>query len=91
MVDCLVGVLTQFLCRELQELILWQRVGIAIGRGPQMDEDALKGVACAFRNRRIVVAKTLECALDDSPDNDEAPRARWSETLWHEITKLLLR
>ena len=88
---CLVGVLTPFLCCELQELILWQRVGIAIGRGPQMDEDALRGVACAFRNRRVVVAKTLECALDDSPDNDESPSAHWSETLWHEITKLLLR
>ena len=56
-----------------------------------MDEDALRGVACAFRNRRVVVAKTLECALDDSPDNDESPSAHWSETLWHEITKLLLR
>ena len=76
---------------ESQELILWQRVGIAIGRGPQMDEDALRGVACAFRNRRLVKAQTLEYALDDSPDNDEAPRARWSETIWHEITQLLLR
>jgi hypothetical protein len=56
-----------------------------------MDEDALRGVACAFRNRRLVKAQTLEYALDDSPDNDEAPRARWSETIWHEITQLLLR
>jgi|EP01046_Picozoa_sp_COSAG06_P043589 hypothetical protein len=56
-----------------------------------MNEDALQGVACAFRNRRVVVAKTLENALDDDDDNDERPTSKWTETLWHDITLLLLR
>ena len=87
-----IHLLTMMLDGEMDdpEMQAWQRIGISIGRGPCMNEDALKGVACAFRNRRPITAVVLENALDDDDENDEAPKAKLSETIWHRITLALL-
>ena len=85
--------LTQALDGEMdgEELRVWQRVGIAIGRGPTMDVDALRGVAHAFRSRVPLTAAMLEEALDDDQSNNQAAQeASGSSYLMHRLQQTLL-
>ena len=65
------------------ELVLWRRIGLA--RGLAVDESAVKGVACAFRNHETLGAALLAAALDDDPSNDHAEALGLSDTCWFRV------
>ena len=71
------------------ELVLWRRIGLA--RGLAVDESAVKGVACAFRNHETLGAALLAAALDDDPSNDHAEALGLSDTCWFRVRGLLLK
>ena len=76
---------------EDDELILWNRVYLAVGRPAPPDEAALCGVACAFRQQEIVDVALLDAALDDDDANDHAAVADFADSFWFRLRKLLLK
>ena len=76
---------------EDDELILWNRVYLAVGRPAPPDEAALYGVACAFRQQEIVDVALLDAALDDDDANDHAAVADFADSFWFRLRKLLLK
>ena len=69
------------------ELELWQRIAIAIERSTGMDEQALKGVAFAFRFRHLISAEVLEEALE----GDTHKQLSCTESSWFGLTELLMK
>ena len=76
---------------EDDELVLWNRVYLAVGRPAPPDEAALCGVACAFRQQEIVDVALLDAALDDDDANDHAAVADFADSFWFRLRKLLLK
>ena len=84
-----VHLLTQMLDGAMDdpELELWQRIAIAIERSTGMDEQALKGVAFAFRFRHLISAEVLEEALE----GDTHKQLSCTESSWFGLTELLMK
>ena len=61
------------------------------GATTAVDESAVKGVACAFRNHETLGAALLAAALDDDPSNDHAEALGLSDTCWFRVRGLLLK
>lgn len=56
-----------------------------------VDEDAIEGAACAFRNHEVISASLLSAALDDDKSNDHAKALGLKDSCWIRVRGVLLR
>jgi hypothetical protein len=66
-------------------------VSVPREQGPDSDELALRGCACALRTQQDVDAQLLRMALDEDDSNDRPSQLGLGVSLWFKARKLLLK